>query len=264
MAGSRSSCSTTRARSRKPSTIAGERAEEARQLADQVHAGEAREHRQHQAAAAAHEARGEVAGGEEHPQRAALQEARHAHRRVEEVQRVARRRGVEHDRVEAPLAVQLVQLGDRAELLGARHRARRSPGRCGWRAPRSRARSSGASGAISASKVPFASSIVAHSSPVQLDPLRGQQRGLDPPRLVVELVDAERARQPPRGVDRHDRHPLPFARQPQRERRRGGRLAHAARAGADADALAAQPLREASRSSWTRGHRAVSRAVPTG
>ena len=39
------------------------------------------------------------------------------------------------------LAVQLVQLGDRTELLGAGDAPRRSPGRCGWRAPpRGRAR----------------------------------------------------------------------------------------------------------------------------
>ncbi len=68
-----------------------------------------------------------------------------------------------------------------------------------------------------------------------LDPVRGEQRRVDAPRLVVELGEAERGRQAPGGVDRHDRDPLPFAREPQRERGRGGGLAHATGADADAD-----------------------------
>ena len=62
-------------------------------------------------------ASGEPGGGEQHAQRAALEELRQPARRVEEVQRVARGRGVEHDRVEVALAVELVELGDRGELL---------------------------------------------------------------------------------------------------------------------------------------------------
>ncbi len=61
---------------------------------------------------------------EEQPQRAALEEAGQPVRRVEEVERVARRRRVEHEHVEAPGAVQLVELGDRRELLRAGDRAR--------------------------------------------------------------------------------------------------------------------------------------------
>ena len=55
---------------------AGERAEEARQLAEHVHAGDAREDREDEPGAAAEEARGEPAGGEEHLQRAAFEEVR--------------------------------------------------------------------------------------------------------------------------------------------------------------------------------------------
>jgi len=54
---------------------------------------------------------------EQHTQRAALEEVRQACRGVEEVECVARRRGVEHDRVKGATAVELVELGDGAELL---------------------------------------------------------------------------------------------------------------------------------------------------
>ena len=58
-------------------------------------------------------------GAEEHLQRAAFEEAEQAAGRIQEVQRVARGRRVEHDHVEVVLLVQLVQLGDRAQLVRA-------------------------------------------------------------------------------------------------------------------------------------------------
>ncbi len=100
----------------------------------------------------------------------------------------------------------------------------------------SRARSSGARRAISVVEGALGVEHRRPQLPAQLDPLGGEQCGVDPPRLVVELVDAERARQAPGGVDRDDRDALPFAGEPQRERGGGGGLAHPAGAGADADA----------------------------
>ena len=59
-------------------------------------------------------------GDEEHLQRAPIEEAEQAPGRVEEVERVARRRRVEHDHVEVVLLVELVELRDRAQLVRAR------------------------------------------------------------------------------------------------------------------------------------------------
>ncbi len=55
-------------------------------------------------------------------QRASFEEAQQPARRLEEVDRVARWRRVEHDHVEVVLVAQLVQLGHRAQLLRARDR----------------------------------------------------------------------------------------------------------------------------------------------
>ncbi len=139
--------------------------------------------------------------------------------------------------------MQFVQLGDRAELLGAGDGA----GDLLVDAVGEHLVAGALVGGDAADQRVEGALGVEHRRPqlpLAVDPLGGQQRGIDPPRLVVELVDAERAGQPAGGVDRHDRHALPFACQPQGERRRRGCLAHAARARADAHALAAQPLRE--------------------
>ena len=63
-------------------------------------------------------------GAQEHADRAALEEVRQPARRVEEVERVARRRRVEHEQVPVALLVELVELGDRRELLRAGDRGR--------------------------------------------------------------------------------------------------------------------------------------------
>ena len=59
----------------------------------------------------------------EHPVEAVVEEAGQAPRRVEEVERVARRRRVDDDEVEVALLVQLVELLHRHVLLRARERA---------------------------------------------------------------------------------------------------------------------------------------------
>ena len=91
--------------------------------------------------------------------------------RVEEVERVAGRRRVEHEQVVAALLVQLVELLHRHVLLRAGHGVRellvdavREDGVA--------RRSSGAWRSISSSKVRFASSIIAHSSPRISSPAR--------------------------------------------------------------------------------------------
>ncbi len=119
VAGSRSSCLDRAGALAEAVEHPGERAEEAGELADQVDAGEAREDdstrplpRPTTRAASVPGARNIFSA---RPSRKRVMRAG----RVEEVQRVARGRGVEHDRVEAALAVQLVELGDRGELLGA-------------------------------------------------------------------------------------------------------------------------------------------------
>ncbi len=116
--------------------------------------------------------------------------------RVEEVQRVARRWRVEHDHVEVVLLVQLVQLGDRAQLLRARHRGRELAvdGVGEDLLARSLVAVRGAS--TISSKVRLASSIIAHSSPSHLHAPLASAIGVDPARLARELLEAERGGQP--------------------------------------------------------------------
>ncbi len=59
----------------------------------------------------------DAAGGEQQLQCATLQELRQPVGRVEEVERIARGRSVEHDHVPIAAAVQLEQLCDSRELL---------------------------------------------------------------------------------------------------------------------------------------------------
>ncbi len=103
---------------------AAQRAEEDRDVVHQVDAREALEDREDDARAAAHELRRDARRHEQDLQRAALEEVRQPVGRVEEVQRVARRRRVEHEHVEAAVVVQVVELRDRGELLRAGDRAR--------------------------------------------------------------------------------------------------------------------------------------------
>ena len=108
---------------------------------------------------------------EQQPEHPVLEEAVEPARRVQEVEGVPRRRRVHHDEVEAALLVQLVQLLHRHVLLGPRQRRGQVAveailedpvgllGVSEYRATRS-------------SKVPFASSITADSSPLQSPSIR--------------------------------------------------------------------------------------------
>ena len=144
--------------------------------------------------AAAGDPRREPGRPHEHPQRATLDELGQPPRRVEEVERVAGRRRVEDEQVEAALGVQLEQLLHRHVLLRAGEgvgdllvdAVRRGPGRA---TPR-RARG----GATSSSKVAFASSIIAHSSPSISIPWRSNSAGSTRLRLVAELLQARASR----------------------------------------------------------------------
>ena len=123
----------------------------------------------------------------------------------------------------------------------------------------SRVRSSGARSSISSSKVRLASSIIAHSSPRTSMPWPAQPLGVDEVRLVAELVDAERVGQPAGGIDGDDGDARALGGQAHGQRRRRRRLADAARARADDDALVAQ-ARPHSAPSSSRA-RAASRSV---
>ena len=100
-----------------------ERAEEHRQVLEQVDARDPLQQREHHAGAAPDDLAADPRRPQEHPDRAALEEAGQPPRRVEEVERVARRRRVEHQQVVVALLVELEQLRDRGELLRAGDRA---------------------------------------------------------------------------------------------------------------------------------------------
>ena len=124
VAWSASSALTPAARSLKPSMRPPSARKKTADVVHQVDAGQPLEDREHDARAAAHDPRRDARRHEQHLQRAALEEVRQAVGRVEEVQRVARRRRVEHEHVEAAVVVQVVELRDRGELLRAGDRAR--------------------------------------------------------------------------------------------------------------------------------------------
>ena len=93
------------------------------------------------------------------------------------------------------------------------------------------------------SQAPFWSSIIADSEP-RHRALRREERRVDLTRLVAELGEAERVGEPARRIDReHDRPPA-LERAPERDRRRGRRLADAAAAGADDDVVSRTRLAE--------------------
>ena len=165
VAGSASSAPTRSARATNAVDHAAERAEEHRQVLQQVDAGHAPQQPERHARAAADDAAPEPGGAQEDLDRAALEEAGEPGRRVEEVERVARRRRVEHEQVEVAALVEVVELGDRRELLRAGHRARELLVDPVARAPRRASRRSGARRSMSSSNVRLASSISAHSSP---------------------------------------------------------------------------------------------------
>ena len=173
-------------------------------------------------------------------QRARVDELRQPPRRVEEVERVAGRRRVEHEQVVAALLAQLVELLHRHVLLRAGHRVgqllvdavgeHRVAGALVRRVPVDQL----VEGALG----------VEHHRP-QL----AVHAGVDAALLVAQLGQPERVGQPPRRVDRQHRHLLAARRHAERDRRRRGRLADAAGARADADLLALEPVLDHSASS---------------
>ena len=203
VAGSASSALTPSARSLKPSSRPLSARKNTLRSSSRSTPVSAPEHREDDARPAADDLRGEARRGEEDLQRAALEEAREAVGGVEEVQRVARRRGVEHEHVEAPGAVELVELGDRRELLRARDRARELlvdavgedvVARC-------------VVGREALDELVERALGVEHHRPqlaAHLDAVAGEAVGVDEARLVAELVEAERVGQPLGGVDRDD------------------------------------------------------------
>src|SRR5919201_3774907 len=216
-----------------------QRAEEDAQVLEQIDAGQALEHREHDARPAPDDPGGQAGRREEDLQRAPLEEARQPVGGVEEVQRVARRRRVEDEHVEAPGAVEVVELGDRRELLRAGHRA----GQLLIDAVGEDVVAGALVGREAGDEVVERALGVEHHRPqlaAHLDPVAGEAVGVDEARLVAELVEPQGVGQPLGGVDGDDSDAQPARRQAHRQCRRRGRLADATRAGADDDALAVQ------------------------
>ena len=176
-------------------------------------------------------------GAEEDLDRAALEEAGQPRRRVEEVERVARGRRVEHEQVEVAARVEVVELGDRRELL----RAGDGVGELLVDPVREHLVARARVGREVLDQLVERPLGVEHQRPqlaAHLDAVLGEALRVDQPRLVAELLEPERVRQPPGGVDGH--HGDLGARGGGAHRERGGgrRLADAARAGADHDPAA--------------------------
>ena len=164
-------------------------------------------------------------------------------RRLEEVERVAGRRGVEHEQVVAVLGVDLVAASPSPCTPASRRAPSRAAGRCGCRgsarASRRRARGRGRPRRRSPSRrasSPRARRRRARRRPRRTAPGRPGARSL--PSSGRPSESASRLRR----VDRQHRDLLPARRHPGGDRRRGRRLADAARARADADPLAGEQL----------------------
>ena len=211
---------------------------------EQVDAGHAAQRRQQRRRAAAEDAHPDPGRPDQRLQRAALEERVEPLRGLEEVERVARRRCVEHQQVELVLLVEVVELRDRGELLGARDGGRKlSVDAVGLDllGPRGIGRDP-------LDQLVERSLRVEHHRPqlaARARARRGEPLGLDPVWLVRELVDAERVGQSLGGIDRDDRDLGALGRHPQGDRRRGRRLADASGSGADADPLAVEQLGDA-------------------
>ena len=182
---------------------------------------------------------------------AALEEAGEPLRGVEEVERVARRRRVEHEQVEAPAGVEVVELGDRRELLRAGHGAGELlvDAVAQHLVARLRVRRQVLDQLVEG---PLG---VEHQRPqlaAQLDAVRREALRRDQARLVAELLEPERVGEPPRRVDRDHRDARAVGGGAHGER--GGRrgLAHAAGAGADDDPLAGDEVGDGAQMSPSR------------
>ncbi len=214
-----------------------QRAEEHRQILEQVDAGHALEQREDDAGAAADDLAAEARRPEEDADRASLEEAGQAPGRVEEVKGVARRRRVEHEQVVVALLVELVELGDRGELLRAGDRA-------GELLVDPVAEDLVARGGVGRELLDHLVERalgVEHHRPqlaLHLDPVGAEALRVDEHRLVAQLLHPERVGESLGGVDRDDRDPQPGGRHAHRERGRRRGLADAARPRADDDPLA--------------------------
>src|SRR4051794_2708607 len=227
---------------------APERAEEDAEVVEQVDARQPAQHGEHDARPGANDLRREARRREEDLQRAPLEEAGEPVGRVEEVERVARRRRVEHEHVEAPGAVELPELRDSRELLRAGDRARELL----VDAVAEHVVASRGVGRQARDELVERLLDVEHHRPqlaLHDDAVAGEAGRVDEARLVAQLGKPERVRQALGGIDRHDRDAQARRREAHRQRGRGRRLADAARPRADHDALALQARSHTARSS---------------
>jgi hypothetical protein len=210
-------------------------------VADQVDAGDLAQAAKQRQRPPAQDSHAHPRGTRECLQSPALEEGVEPPGRVEELERVARGRRVEDEQVEAALLVELVKLGDRGQFLRAGHRGRELPiDAVGL----DLLRPTGIWGDPLDQLVERPLGVEHHGPQLALDlEFAGVQPGrLDPTRLVLERLEAERVGQPVRRVDRHDRDLGPLGGHAERDRRRRRGLAHPARARAHAHALALEHL----------------------
>ena len=191
--------------------MSAEALEELRQVLKQVDAGDPLQRREQHAPGTAEHLHTQPSRFQEELQRATFDEPRHPLGRVDEVERVAGGRRVEHQQVVARLLVQLVELLHRHVLLRAGHRVGdllvdavlRGSGRASPRrargAPRDRRRCASRR----------ASSPTAR--PSSRSRVRAKRSGSTQPLLVAQLGQAEGVRQPLGGVDREHRDLRPCA-----------------------------------------------------
>ncbi len=228
-----------------------EQLEEGAEVADQVDAGDPPQPGEERADAAAEHPHADAGRTQERLQRTPLEERGQPSGSVEEVERVARRRRVEHEQVELVLLIEVVELRDRRELLRSRDRGRELA---------VDAIGLDLLGPRRARRDPLDQLVegplwVEHHRPqLALDPqaLGGDPLGVDAPRLVGQLLESERVRESLGRIDRDHRDLQPAGRHAHRDRRRGRRLADPAGAGAHADPLSLEQLRDAHASASSR------------
>ena len=188
-------------------------------------------------------------------QQARGEEVRHALRRIEEVERVARRRRVDDDEVVLALGVDLVEPLHR-DVVVALHEARRDVlvERVG-----EDVLAGLLVGRMGGDEIVPALLRVEHRRP-QLAPRMGTRRGEhlvgDADLVVPDPLEAECVGQPARGVDGEHQHPAALLDHRRgRQRRRRGRLAHAAGPAGDDDVLRRQQLSDGLRRVGALGRR---------
>ena len=223
-----------------------ERAEEHREILQEVHSRDALEHGEHDARPATDDAGGEAGRAQEDLERPALEELGEAVGGVEEVQRVARGRRVEHEQIEVVIAIEVVELAHRRVLLGAGDGVRQLLVDPVGEDVVARA----LVGREALDDLVERALGVEHHRPelaLHLDPRRLEHGRVDEPGLVAQLLEPEGVGQPLGRVDGHHRDLAPFGRHPHGDRRRDRRLAHASGPAADAHALVGQQLADVHR-----------------